>query len=158
MTDMSDFLEVELIKHLFRTGSFTKPVDIAICLLTTAADDANTGIFTAATPGVEVTAAGGYERANDANTGGGASNTTDPLDANWSAVGGGTDGQTDNVSAITYAQATASWGDVAAMAITNAAAHNTGDLLFHSTVTTTRTIDSGDTAEFAIGAITVTLD
>ncbi len=146
MSEMSDFLEDELIKHLFRTGSFAKPTVLAFCCLTTAADDSNTGIFTAATPGVEVTSANAYVRVD-----------RPPLDANWTATGSG-DGQTDNVAAITYPQATGSWGTVSAMAITSATAHNTGDLLFHSAVTTSRAIDNGDTAEYAIGAITVTLD
>jgi hypothetical protein len=144
MSEMSDYLEDELIKHLFRTGSFTKPTVLAFALLTTAADDDDTGVFTAST-GVEVTAAGAYARID-----------RPPLDANWSATAAG-DGQTDNVAAITYTQATASWGTVTAMAITDSATHNAGNMLFHSTVTTGRAIDSGDTAEFAAGQITVTL-
>lgn len=141
---MSDYLEDELIKHIFRTGSFTKPTVLAFTLLTTAADDDDTGIFTAST-GVEVTNAGAYTRID-----------RPPLDANWSATAGG-DGQTDNVAAITYTQATASWGTVVAMAICSATAHNTGNMYFHSTVTTPRTIDNGDTAEFAAAAVTCTL-
>jgi len=145
MSEMSDFLEDELIKHLFRTGSFTKPTVMAVALLTTAADDANTGIFTAATPGVEVTNAGAYARVDRA-----------PLDANWTATSGG-DGQTDNAAAITFTQATANWGTVAAMAFVSSITHNAGDVYFHSAVDTSRAIDNGDTAEFAIAAITITL-
>lgn len=156
MSEMSDFLEGELVKHLFRTGTFTKPTVIAIALLTTNADDDDTGQFTTST-GVEVTSANAYERANEANTGGGASNTTDPLDASWTDVAGG-DGQTDNATAITYAQASGSWGTVVGMAMTNSATHDAGDMLFFSNVDTSRAIDNGDTAEFAIGAITVTFD
>jgi hypothetical protein len=144
MSEMSDYLEDELIKHLFRTGSFTKPTVLAFCLLTTAADDDDSGVFTAST-GVEVANAGAYARID-----------RPPLDANWAATSG-SDGKTSNVAAITYTQATASWGTIAAMAITSSATYDAGDLLFHSTVTTSRLIDNGDTAEFAIGAITVTL-
>jgi hypothetical protein len=141
---MSDYLEDELVKHLFRTGSFTKPTVLAFALLTTAADDDDTGIFTAST-GVEVTNANAYARVD-----------RPPLDANWTATAGG-DGQTDNAAAITYTQATGSWGTVVAMAITSSVTHNAGNMLFHSTVTTSRAIDNGDTAEFAAGAVTVTL-
>ena len=141
---MSDFLEDELIKHLFRTGTFAKPTVMAVALLTTAADDNDTAIFTAVT-GVEVTNAGAYARQDRA-----------PLDANWSATAAG-DGQTDNVAAITFPAATASWGTVLAIGLCSSATHNTGDLYFHSAVDTSRAIDNGDTAEFAIGAITVTL-
>ena len=144
MSEMSDYLEGQLIAHIFRTASFSKPSTLAIALLTTGAVDGDTGVFTAGT-GVEVTDANAYARV-----------ARNPADANWTAPTGG-DGQTDNAAAITYAAATASWGTVTAMAITDATAHNTGNLLFHSTVTTSRAIDGGDTAEYAIGAITVTL-
>jgi len=143
MSEMSDFLEDELVKHLFRTGSFTKPTVMAIALLTTAADDDDSGVFSGAT-GVEVTNANAYARQDEP-----------PLDANWTATAGG-DGQTDNVSAITFPQATGSWGTVVAMAFVSSATFDTGSMYFHSTVTTSRTIDNGDTAEFAIGAITIT--
>jgi len=141
---MSDYLEDELIKHIFRTGSFTKPTVIAMALLTTAAVDGDTGVFTAGT-GVEVTNAGAYVR-----------QARNPLDANWSAPSAG-NGQTQNVAAITFPQATASWGTVLAMAIVDSATHNAGNMLLHSTVDTSRTIDSGDTAEFAATSITITM-
>lgn len=144
MSEMSDYLEDELIKHIFRTGSFTKPTVIAMALLTTAAVDGDTGVFTAGT-GVEVTNAGAYVR-----------QARNPLDANWSAPSAG-NGQTQNVAAITFPQATASWGTVLAMAIVDSATHNAGNMLLHSTVDTSRTIDSGDTAEFAATSITITM-
>jgi hypothetical protein len=145
MSEMSDYLEGALVDHIFRNISFAKPTVLAFALLTTAADDANTGVFTAATPGVEVANASGYSRV-----------AHNPSTSNWTAVSAG-DGQTDNGSAITYTQATGSWGTVTAMAICSATAYNTGNMLFHSTVTTSRAIDNGDTAEFATGAVTVTL-
>ena len=143
MSEMSDFLEVELVKHLFRTGSFTKPTVLGFALLTTNADDANTGVFTSGT-GVEVTNANAYARQDEP-----------PLDANWAATSG-SDGLTSNLAAITFPQATGSWGTVTGMGITDNITHDAGNLLFHSGVDTSRAIDNGDTAEFAIGAVTVT--
>ena len=140
---MSDYLEDELIKHVFRTGSFTKPTVLALALLTTNAIDADTGQFSIGT-GVEVTNAGAYAR-----------QARNPLDANWTATSGG-DGQTDNAAAITYTQATASWGTVAATALVDSATFDAGNMLFYSAVGTSRTIDSGDTAEYAAGSITAT--
>jgi len=143
MAEMSDYLESNLVTHIFRTSSWSKPSVLAICLLTTAADDDDTGQFSTGT-GVEVTNANAYSR-----------QARNPLDANWAAATGG-NGQTSNVAAITYSQATGSWGTVSAMAITDNSTYDSGNLLFHSTVTTSRTIDNGDTAEFAASAITVT--
>jgi hypothetical protein len=144
MAAMSDFLEDELVKHIFRTGSFTKPTVLAFALLTTAAVDADTGTFTSGT-GVEVANAGAYARQD-----------RPPLDANWTATAGG-DGQTDNAAAITFPQATAGWGTVAACAICDSATFDAGNMLLHGVVTTPKSVDNGDTAEFAIGAVTVTL-
>jgi len=140
---MSDYLEDELIKHIFRTGSFTKPTVLAIALLTAATNDAGIGQFSTGS-GTEVANAGAYARV-----------ARNPLDANWTATAGG-DGQTDNAAAITFAAATASWGTVTDLAIVDSATYDAGNMLFYTPVTTSRTIDSGDTAEIAAGAITVT--
>jgi len=153
MSEMSDFTEDELVKHFFRTGSAAAASVMAVALLTLAASDADDGTF--ADTGTEVTNAGGYERANNANTGGGASNTTDPLDANWTATAGG-DGQTDNASAITFGTATGNWGTVAAIALCNNATWGAGEVYFHTAVDTSKAVNTDDTAEFAIGALTIT--
>jgi len=65
---------------------------------------------------------------------------------------------TENIAAITFTQATGSWGSVVAMAIVDSASYDAGNLLFHSTVGISRTIDNGDTAEFAATALTITFD
>lgn len=153
MSEMSDYLEDEVVKHIFRTGSFTKPTSIEIALLTTNAVDGDTGQFTVGT-GVEVTNANAYARAANGDA---QSNTIDPLDANWTATAGG-DGQTDNASAITFPQASGSWGTVVAMAFVDSSVFDAGNMLFYSAVDTSRAIDNGDTAEFAIAAITITFD
>lgn len=85
MSQMSDFLEGEVIKHIFRTGSFTKPTVLAIALCTAAPVDADTGALT----GKEVANAGAYAR-----------QTLNPLDANWTLPGAA--GLTDNALLITF--------------------------------------------------------
>ena len=147
MSEMSDLVEDEVVKHYFRTGNATVVSVMAIVLLSTAADDDDTGVFTSST-GVEITDAGAYARID-----------RPPLDANWTATAGG-DGQTDNAAAITYVQATANWapGDVAAIAMCDNAGHNLGLMYFHTVVDTAKAIDQDDTAEFGVGAITVSFD
>lgn len=143
MSEMSDYLEDSLVDHIFRTSSWSKPSVLAMALLTTNAIDGDSGTFSTGT-GVEVPDAGAYAR-----------EARNPADANWAAATGG-GGQTSNVAEITFTTATASWGSVAAVAIVDDASFDSGNMLFYSEVGTPRTIDSGDTAEFAIGAITVT--
>lgn len=144
MSEMSDYLEDSLIDHIFRTSSWSKPSVLGFALLTTQAVDSDSGVFSTGT-GVEVTNAGAYVR-----------QARNPSDANWDAATGG-NGQTANAAAITFPEATASWGTVVAMAIVDSVTFDAGNMLFHSTVGTSRTIDGGDTAEYAAGAITVTL-
>lgn len=143
MSELSNYSEDQLVAHFFRTATFTKPTVMAVALLTTASVDADTAQFTVGT-GVEVTNAGAYARVD-----------RPPLDANWTATAGG-DGQTDNAAAITFTTATGNWGTVAAMAICSSATYDTGEQYFHSPVDTAKAINTDDTAEFAIGAITVT--
>ena len=135
MSAMSDYLENELIKHLFRTGSFTKPTALEVALFTVTPSDAGGG--------TEVSG-GSYARVN-----------VPPLDANWAATSG-TDGHTDNVADIVFPTPTANWGQVVAFAIFDA--HTAGNMLFWGALTTPKTINNGDPApKFAAGALDLTL-
>mgnify|MGYP003395698515 CR=1 FL=1 len=100
MSKMSDYLEVSLRTHIFRTGSFTKPTVLAISLHTADPTDAGTG--------TEVTG-GSYARVS-----------RNPLDANWSAASA-TDGLTDNVADLVFPAPTANWGIVTHFGIWDAA-------------------------------------
>lgn len=134
MSKMSDFLEVELRKHIFRTGSMTKPTALYVSLHT--ADPTDTG------SGTEVSG-GSYARVQ-----------RDPADANWTGASS-TDGLTDNVAAITFASPSANWGVVTHFGIWDAL--TTGNLICYGTLTTPKTINNGDAApSFAIGALDIT--
>jgi len=131
---MSDYLEVELRKHLFRTGSFTKPTILAVSLHTADPTDAGTG--------TEVSG-GSYARVD-----------RPPLDANWAAASA-TDGLTDNVADITFPAPTANWGVITHFGIWDAL--TTGNLLVHGALTTPKTVNSGDPApKFLAGSLDIT--
>ena len=135
MANASDYLEVELRKHIFRTGSFTKPTVLAVGLFTVTPSDTGGG--------TEVTG-GSYARVQ-----------RDPLDANWTAASG-TDGLTDNAAAITFPTPSANWGTVVAFGIFDAT--SAGNLLVWGPITPNKTINNGDAAPaFAIGALDVTI-
>ena len=134
MSQMSNYLEVELRKHIFRTGSFTKPAALHVSLHTADPTDAATG--------AEVSG-GSYARVQ-----------RDPLDANWTGASA-TDGVTDNAAAITFPAPTASWGVVTHFGIWDAA--TAGNLLCFGALTTPKTINNGDAApSFAIGVLDIT--
>jgi hypothetical protein len=134
MSKMSDYLEVELRKHIFRTGSFTKPSALYVSLHT--ADPTDDG------SGTEVSG-GSYARVQ-----------RDPLDANWTAASA-TDGVTDNAAAITFPAPTANWGSITHFGIWDASSG--GNLLIHGALTTPKTVNNGDAApSFATGALDIT--
>lgn len=131
---MSDYLEVELRKHIFRTGSFTKPTVLAVALFTAAPSDSGGG--------TEVSG-GSYARVQ-----------RDPLDANWTGASA-TNGLTDNAAALTFPVPSANWGVVTHFGIFDATTG--GNLLFHGALTTSKTINNGDPAPaFAVGELDVT--
>lgn len=140
MAAMSDYLEVELIKHIFRTGSMTKPTVLAVALCTAATSDSQTGATI-----TEVTNANNYSRTS-----------LNPLDANWAATNG-SNGITSNSSAITFPQASGSWGTVSHIAICDSATWGAGNVLFHGALAVSKTINNGDTFSFQIGDLQITL-
>ena len=133
MASMSDYLEVEVRKHIFRTGSFTKPTVLAVALFTAAPSDSGGG--------TEVTG-GSYARVD-----------VPPLDANWTGASS-TSGLTDNAAAITFPTATADWGTITHVGIFDAT--TSGNLLFWGALAANKTVTNGDTFSFATGALDVT--
>lgn len=85
---MSDYLQQQLLTHLLRTGSWTKPTELWIALHTANPTDAGAG--------AEVTG-GGYARVQ-----------RDPADANWTDPGA-TSGLSRNAAVVTFPTPTGDW-------------------------------------------------
>ena len=139
MSALSDYAEVEIRKHIFRTGSFTKPTVLGVGLATAATTDANTGATV-----TEVTNANAYARV-----------AANPLDATWTGASS-TDGLTDNAAAITFPTASGSWGTVSHAFIADGTTHGAGNIIVHGALTASKTVGNGDVIAFAIGALDVT--
>lgn len=137
---MSDYLEGQVRAHIHRTATFTKPTVLAIALATASTTDAHTGAtFT------EVTNANAYARQG-----------LNPADANWSAASS-TDGETDNVAAITFPTCTTStWGTVTDVVIADSATYGAGNAFLHGALTASKTVGVGDIFQFAANALKVT--
>jgi hypothetical protein len=73
--------------------------------------------------------------------------------ADWEAASGGA---TQNANAITFVTPTGNWGTVTHFGIFDAA--TAGNLLYWGALASQKTIDSGDTASFAAGALDLTED
>jgi hypothetical protein len=127
MAEMSNYLEDALINATLRNTSYTSPTTIYVGLYTSDPTDANTG-----------TEVSGGSYARTAVTFGAPSN-----------------GASTNDTAVEFPQATASWGTVAYIGILDAA--TSGNLMYHTALDTSKTIDTGDIFKIAIGSLSVTL-
>lgn len=142
MTAMTNYLEGQLIAHVFRTSSFSKPGALAIALSTSAAlDDTVTGAAMS-----EVANSNNYARV-----------LASPSDSTWAAPVGN-NGRTSNVNQITFNQASGSWGTVQAVVITDSSTYGAGNALFYGNLAVAKAVTSGDTFSFAAAALIVELD
>lgn len=135
MGSFSDYLEIALLDGVFGTGigkslAFSCP-DKYIALCTVAVTDSMTG-STITEPGSP-----SYTRVK------------------WQTWDKAAAGATENTGAITFAQATASWGTILDFAICDAS--TAGNLLAYGSLTISKSVASGDTPKFATGDLDITL-
>ena len=134
MANMTDYLEGQIVAHIHRTATFTKPAALWVRLYTAMPGEAGGG--------TEVSGAG-Y-----------AAVQVGPSDATWAAPVTG-DGHTENVGAIQFGSPTANWGSVVGFSLADAA--TAGNMLLYGSLTQAKTVNNGDAApSFAAGALDVT--
>jgi len=127
MSEMSNYLENALINVTLRATTYTAPTTVYVGLYTSDPTDAGSG--------TEVTG-GSYVRKA----------------ATFAAP---SNGVSTTSADITFDQATASWGTIGWIGILDAS--TTGNLLYHTPLDTSKTIDTGDIFKIAAGSLTVTL-
>lgn len=127
MSEISNYLENALIDGTLRATTFTAPAAVFVSLHTADPTDAGTG-----------TEVSGGSYARQAATFGAPSN-----------------GASTTTADITYPQATAGYGTVTHIGIFDAL--TTGNLLYHTPLNTSKTIDTGDIFKITSGSLTVTL-
>lgn len=130
----SNYLEAKVLDHITGKTAFTQPTVYVGLSTTSPAED-----------GTNISEPSGGSYARVATTG-----------ATWAAASGGS---TSNASAITFATATADWS--AGSNFTNVVLYDAvsgGNFLAYGTISTPKPVLNGDTASFAIGNITITLD
>lgn len=133
MGAFTDYLENKMLGHLFGTA-YTAPTTVYMALSTTTPTDAGGN--------VTQPSGNGYARVAIGN------NST-----NWNAASGGT---VTNKTAITFPEATGSWGTVTHFVLYDAA--TAGNALIWGALTASKAIGTGDTASFAAGALSISLD
>ncbi len=129
MAGFSDYLELEVLDHVFGGASYTAPATIYVALYTVAPSDTGGG--------TEVSG-GAYARQTAAFTVSGTNPTT-----------------ATNSAAIEYPVATANYGTVVAVGILDASSG--GNLLAYSTLDSSKVVSSGDVFRFNAGDLDITL-
>ena len=129
MAEFSNYLENALINAVLRNTAYTSPATVYVSLYTSDPTDADTG--------TEVSTSGtSYAR------------TAVTFDAPSNGV-------TTNSADVTFPTATASFGTVTHIGVHDASTG--GNLLFHTPLDTSKTIDSGDIFKITSGNLSVTL-
>lgn len=134
-----DAKERLILDHLFENTALNLPAtNWFIGLFTTMPNEAGA-------TGVEVITSGtAYARVAIARTG-----------AGFDAASGTAPAFVDNTAAINYAQATASWGTVLGWGLFETVSG--ADLWFFASLSTSKLVQTGDTASFAAGALKVNM-
>lgn len=129
MAALSDYAEKLLLDWMMTTGSATRPTSWYVALYTAAPSDSGGG-----------TEVSGNGYAREAVT----------FDAATSP--GGT---TSNTGAVSFTASGGNWGTVSHIGIFDSSSG--GNLLWHGSMTASKTVNDGDTLEFSIGNIDLTL-
>lgn len=129
MSALSDFAEKLVLDWLLTAGAATRPSGRFLALYTAAPSDSGGG--------TEVST-GGYTRQS--------------VTFNAASTPGGS---TSNSAAVSFTASGAAYGTVTHVGIFDAVSG--GNLLWHGAMTTQRTVNDGDTLEFAAGSIVATL-
>jgi len=131
MSAASDYLELKLLDHALGTAPFTAPTNVYVGLHTGSPLDDDSGANEISTVGT------GYVR----------------KEATFAAASGGS---ASTNATITFDAATSNWGTITHISIYDAS--SAGNLLFHGAVTTSKTIETGDTFQISSGNLTISLD
>lgn len=129
MSALSDYSEKLLLDWLMTDGSATRPTAWYVGLYTAAPSDSGGG--------TEVSG-NGYERKT--------------VTFAAASTPGGT---TSNTGAVSFTASGGAWGTITHVGIFDAS--TSGNLLWHGGLTASKTVGDGDTIEFAIGNIDLTV-
>ena len=129
MAATSDYLETTLLDHVLNNVALTSPTSVFVALHTADVTDAGGGTEVSGNAYARVTVTGGFTTTGDTS---------------------------DNTAAVTFPTASGgAWGTVTHVGIWDAS--TVGNLLFHGILDASKVVGDGDTFEFAIGALNVTM-
>lgn len=127
MANFSNYLEDALINATLRNTAYSSPTTVYVALYSTDPTDADTG--------TEISG-GSYARQSV-------------------TFGAPSNGVATNNADVTFPTATGSWGTVTHVGISDSS--TAGNLLYHSSLTASKTVGTGDVFKISTGNLSVTL-
>jgi len=134
MSAASNYLENKVLDHVLKNTAYSQPASLYVGLFNNTSGNAATNLEAGTL--TDETSGGSYARQT----------------ATFSAA---TSGSAATSATITFPTASASWGTITHVAVLDAA--TSGNVLFWGAVTTSKTIDSGDTFQITSGNLTISL-
>ena len=129
MAEFSTYLENKIIDHMLRNQSFTPPTTVYVALFT-ADNGLEGGTITGEVSG------GSYARQSV-------------------TLSAASDGESSNSADIEFPTATADWGTITHVALMDAASG--GNVLMHSALDASKTVNNGDTFKINAGDLDITV-
>lgn len=138
MAGMIDSFEAAVLDYVTAgAGTAVSPTNWFVALYTAAPNEDGTG-------GTEVATGSGYARVSMAST-------------DWAAASGGQPSTVSNSNAVTFPQATGSWGTVTHFGLCSSTTEGAADVQIWGALDTSKVVDNGDTLSFAVGQLTIQL-
>ena len=151
MAAFSDYLEKNLLNHVFRGDSFAKPDLIAIALTSGVPEDSMTGTTLIEMPTGINGSGTGYSRVSMGSP-------VEDGDATWSLaepdIEAGS-GVVRNSGQIVFSTALLDWGWVSGVAVLDNQDFGEGNVLMHAELTNPRIIYTGDNVKFDMGTLEI---
>ena len=138
MSAASNYLEDKVLDHVLRVASYTQPSGLWLALFNNTSGNAAANLEAGTLTDETSTSGTAYSRKTVA----------------FAAASSGTSATN---ATVTFDAATASWGTITHVAIMDSATAGAGNVLFYGAVTTSKTIDTGDTFQVSSGNLTVSL-
>ena len=138
MSAASNYLENKVLDHVLTATSYTAPGTRYLALFTNTSTNAAANLEAGTLTDEVGTSGTAYARKA----------------VTFAAASGG---QSATNATVTFDAATASWGTITHVAVMDGGTAGAGNVLFYGAVTTSKTIDSGDTFQVTSGNLTISL-
>jgi hypothetical protein len=139
MTAASNYLENKVLDHVLRVASYTQPSGLWLALFTNTSGNAAANLEAGTLTDEISTSSSAYSRQS--------------ISFNSSS-----NGVSASSATVTFSTATANWGTITHVAVMDGNTAGAGNVLFYGAVTTSKTIETGDTFQVSSGNLTIALN